>query len=87
MATQDNTLLQETVGGDAIADSHTSFLQETQFNLLLFSVTLLSRMICVLNFVLDCFSCNFILVFNTCDFSIAPIVGEAYVTSIRFISI
>lgn len=87
MVTWDNTVLQETVGGEAVADSNMSFLQETQLDLLLFSVTLLSRMICVLTFVLDCFSCNFILFFNTYYFSIAPIVREACVTLIRFISI
>lgn len=87
MVTWDNTVLQETVGGEAAADSNMSFLQETQLDLLLFSVTLLSRMICVLTFVLDCFSSNFILFFNTYYFSIAPIVREACVTLIRFISI
>lgn len=80
MVTWDNTVLQETVGGEAVADSNMSFLQETQLDLL-------SRMICVLTVVLDCFSCNFILFFNTYYFSIAPIVREAYVTLIRFISI
>lgn len=86
MVTWDNTVLQETVGGEAIADGNTSFPEETQLDLLLFSVTSLCRMIHSPTFVLDCFSCNFILVFNTYDFSIAPIVKEAYVTLIRFIS-
>lgn len=86
MVTWDNTVLQETVGGEAIADSNMSFPQETQLDLLLFSVTLLCRMKRSLTFVLDCFSCNFILFFNTYDFSITPIVREAYVTLIRFTS-
>lgn len=35
----DNTVLQETVGGEVIAESNMSFQQETQLDLLLFSVT------------------------------------------------
>lgn len=37
--------------------------------------------------VLACFSCHFTLSVDTCDFSIAPIIREAYVTLIRSISI
>lgn len=87
MVTWDNTVLQETVGGEATTDSNKSFLQETQLDSLLFSVTLFSKMVCVLTFALDCFSCNFTLFFNTCDFSTASMVKEAHVTLTRYISI
>lgn len=79
-------LLQETVGGEATGGSNRSFLQETQLDSLLLSVTLFSKMIHVLTFALDCFSCNFTLFFNTCNFYIAFIVSEANVTLIRYIS-
>lgn len=85
MVTWDNTVLQETVGGEVIAESNMSFQQETQLDLLLFSVTLFSRRP-VLTFVLGCFLHNFILFFNSHDFSIAPLVRVACVTLVRFIS-
>lgn len=85
MVTWDNTVLQETLG-EVIAESNMSFQQETQLDLLLFSGTLFSRR-SVLTFVLGCFSCSFILVFNIYDFSVAPLVRVACVTLVRFISI
>lgn len=45
-------------------NSNRSFLREAQLHLVLFSVTLFSRIICVLTIVLDSFSCSFILVSN-----------------------